>query len=319
MRGRRVSRYTIGMKRVIPGVSAIALLLTALSGTPSLFPGTVALAAQNAPVQSGGLLPLPAATDPGAQKAGQLLEQMVRALGGQAWLNVQDTEEIGRTFSFYHGESQGAGALYRRMWQWPDKERIEIAAQQHGWGFIGGLPIPPEHAKWIIIYAGDKAHEITDRGSTAVETTVLEDYLRRRQHSLRQVLRTWLKEPGIALLYEGQEMVDRRQADKITILSAQNDGATISIDTVSHLPVKVSFTWRDPKTRYRTEEAESYASYREVQGLMMPFNISRSSNGEVVSQRFVTEMKWNQNPPATMFDPKAAVVGASDKTKSKKK
>jgi hypothetical protein len=83
--------------------------------------------------------------------------------------------------------------------------------------------------------------------------------------------------------------------------------------------VKVAFTWRDPKTRYRTDEAESYANYREVQGLMMPFNVSRSSNGEVVSQRFITEMKWNQNPPAAMFDPKAAVVGASDKTKSKKK
>jgi hypothetical protein len=196
------------MKRVIPGVSALALL-TALCGTPSLFPAgpTVALAAQSTPAQSGGLLPLPAATDPGAQKAGQLLEQMVQTLGGRTWLNVQDTEEIGRTFSFYHGESQGAGALYRRIWQWPDKERIEIAAQQHGWGFIGGLPIPPEHAKWIVIYTGDKAYEITDRGNTAVETSVLEDYLRRRQHSLRQVLRTWFKEPGTALLYEGQEMV----------------------------------------------------------------------------------------------------------------
>jgi hypothetical protein len=37
-----------------------------------------------------------------ANKARALLEQAIQALGGQAYLNIQDFSQEGRTYSFYH-------------------------------------------------------------------------------------------------------------------------------------------------------------------------------------------------------------------------
>jgi hypothetical protein len=246
---------------------------------------------ESSALSASGLLNLPPANDSGAQKAAQLLEQMVAALGGQAYLNLQDMQQVGRAFSFYHGESSGAGALFWRFWRWPDKERIELTKQRD----------------WFIIYNGDKGYETTFRGTAAVEPETLQEYLRRRSHSLPWVLRKWLREPGVALFYEGQAMAERKRADQVSVLNAQNEGTTIYIDTATHLPLKVSFVWRDPKTRDRNEESEGYDNYRTVQGIATPFNITRYKNGDMVNQRFITETRYNQAVADSLFEPKPNV------------
>src|SRR5512142_3004987 len=212
------------------------------------------------------------AQEPGVQKAVRLLDQMVQALGGPAWMGLRDLEQEGRTYSFYHGESTGAGAPFWRFWKWPDKERIELTKQRD----------------WIIIYTGDQGSEVTFKGVEPVEKVTLEDYLRRRHYSLESVLRDWLRQPGVAIFYEGHGVAERKPAEQVSILNAQNESLTIWIDGNSHFPLKKSFTWRDPKTRDRTEEAEGYDNYRPTQGVQMPLSVTRYKNGEAVNQRFIT-------------------------------
>jgi hypothetical protein len=236
------------------------------------------------PAAGAGLLHLPPTTDPGSQKAEQLLEQMVEALGGQAYLDLQNMQQSGRTYAFYHGEPSGAGALFWRFWKWPDKDRIELTKQRDV----------------VTLFAGDQGYDITYRGTAAVEAAQLEDYFRRRNHSLPWVLRRWLG-PGTIVLYEGQGVAERKQAENVSIFNAQDDSVTLAIDSNNHLPLRVSFVWRDPQTRDRTEEAEGYANYRPVQGIMTPFSITRYRNGEPTNQRFLTETKYNQNLADSLF------------------
>jgi hypothetical protein len=236
------------------------------------------------PAAEPGLLHLPPATDPGSQKAGQLLEQMVGALGGEAYLNLQNMEQNGRGYAFYHGEPTGAGTLFWRFWQSPDKERTELTKQRDV----------------VTLITGAQGYEITYRGTTALEKDKLEDYLRRRSHSLRWVLRQWLG-PGTIVLYEGQGVAERKQAEKVSLLNAQDDGVTIAIDSHTHLPLRVSFVWQDPKTRDRTEEAVGYDNYRPIHGIMTPFSVTGYRNGEPSSQQFITETKYNLNLPDSLF------------------
>jgi hypothetical protein len=243
--------------------------------------------AQTSPatVPGSGLLHLPPTTDPGAQKAGQLLEQMVATMGGAAYLNVQDMEQEGRTYRFYHGEPEGTGALFWRFWRWPDKDRVELTKQRD----------------WIVLFVGDQGYDITFRGTATVEKDQLDDYLRRRNHSLLWVLRRWLDQPGVALFYEGMGIAERKQADQISIITSANDAVTISIDSTTHLPLRIGFTWRDLKTHDRNDDAEGYDNYRPIQGIMTPFSITRYHNGEPATQRFITLTRYNQNPPDSMF------------------
>ena len=77
---------------------------------------------QSAPASS----PKASQEDPGAKKARELIRQAIEALGGQAYLKVQDMEEEGRAYSFHHGELSSVGTRFWRFWKWPDKERVEV-------------------------------------------------------------------------------------------------------------------------------------------------------------------------------------------------
>jgi len=58
--------------------------------------------------------------------------------------------------------------------------------------------------------------------------------------------------------------------------------------------VKKSFSWRDPTDKQRNIEEEIYDGYRLVQGVMTPFSITRTYNGEMSNQRFLNSIKLQQ-------------------------
>ncbi len=238
------------------------------------------------PTPSPQTAPSTATPNENAQKARALLDQMVQALGGAAYMNLQDMSQDGRTYSFYHGNPTGAGAVYWRFWKWPDKDRIELTKQRD----------------WVIITNGDSGYEVTYKGAAPQDKDQLQDYLRRRQYSLEWVLRKWLKEPGIALFYDGPTVAERKQAEQITIMNARNESVSIAMDTTTHLPLQKTFTWRDPTDRQKNEEYEVYDNYKLIQGIMTPLSISRGRNGDMMNQRFINTVKYNQNLPDSMFE-----------------
>jgi hypothetical protein len=230
----------------------------------------------------------PAATQAGpqdenARKAKAVIDQMIQALGGQAWLNVTDMREQGRTWSIYHDQPTGTAEFWL-FWKYPDKERVELTKKRD----------------WIIINNGDQGYEITFRGTAMEDQKALQDYLRRRKYSLVWVLRQWLNQPGVALFYDGQVVAAQKQAEQVTIMNAQNEAVTIDMDYDSHLPIKKSFAWRDAD-RYRNEEVEIYDNYKMIQGVGTPLSITRFHNGDMVNQRFITDASYNQNLADSLF------------------
>jgi hypothetical protein len=68
-----------------------------------------------------------------AAKAKQVLQQVISVLGGQAFLNVHDTDCEGRVAQFGSNEALMGFTPFRDMWQLPDKNRTEyIAKRQTG-------------------------------------------------------------------------------------------------------------------------------------------------------------------------------------------
>ncbi len=65
-----------------------------------------------------------------ASKARAVLNQTIQALGGPAYLNIQDITQEGRTYSFYHGRPNSLGILFWRFYKFPDKDRIELTKQR---------------------------------------------------------------------------------------------------------------------------------------------------------------------------------------------
>jgi len=222
-----------------------------------------------------------------SNKAKAIIEQGIQALGGQTYLTIRDREQQGRSYGFHHGTPSGGGAQFWSFSQFPDKERVELTKERD----IAQL------------FVGDKGWEITYKGPHSLEPKDLEDYLRRRRYSLDRILRTWLNDPGVVMLFEGNAIAAQHPALQVTLVNAQNERVSLYFDVDSHLPIKKSFEWRDPVDKQKNLEEEIYENYRPVSGIMAPYNVTRYFNGDMSNQRFLNSVTINQGLDAAMFDP----------------
>ena len=249
-----------------------------------------AAAVQAAPQAASQAAPTTPAVPPdqeNALKAKAILDQGIQALGGQAYLTIRDREQQGKTYGFHHGRSSGAGYPFWSFSQFPDKERFELTKERD----IAEL------------YIGNKGYEITYKGPHPLEKKDLDDYLRRRRFSLDTVLRTWVNDPGVVLLFEGFAIAAQHPSQRVTLINNQDESVTLYFDNDTHLPVKKSFSWRDPVDRQKNLEEEVYENYRQVSGVMAPYNVTRYFNEDMASQRFLNSVTINQGLDPAMFDP----------------
>jgi len=266
----------------------ILVLVCAVSSLAGELPQTVpTTAAPQVSSEAKPSAPAIPADQQNARKAKEFIDQAIQALGGQTFLTIRDREQQGRGYAFHHGRPSGGGNLFWSFTEFPDKERVEITKERD----IAEL------------YVGNKGWELTYKGAHPIEEKDLSDYLRRRRFSLDAVLRTWLTDPGVILLYEGNAIAAQHPAVQVTLINTKNESVTLYFDTDSHLPVKKSFEWRDPVDKQKNLEEEVYENYRQVAGIMAPYNVTRFFNGDMSSQRFLNSVTINQGLDQAMFDP----------------
>jgi hypothetical protein len=260
-----------------------ALISMAISFAQTQAPPSATAAPQPSATQSSAI-PVDQAN---ARKAKTLLQEAIDALGGQAYLTIQNTQQSGRGYSFYHGRPTSNGVLYWRFAEFPDKERVEVTKQRD----VAEL------------YIGDKGYEITYKGPHPMEPKDLTDYLRRRRFSLETILRVWVNDPKVALFYDGDAIAAQHPAVQVTLINSKDESVDLFLDVDTHLPIKKSFQWRDPVDRQKNLEEEIYDNYRAVQGVATPYDVSRYFNGDMAGQHFLNSVSYNQTLDPAMFDP----------------
>jgi hypothetical protein len=245
--------------------------------------------------------PKQAAGETADQRGRKLLDQMLEALGGDAWLNRHNVREFGHLAHFFHGAPNGYIVDFTTVRQFatadhPDALRI---------GFITDKSIifPGKKIDIVQIWADNTGHEVTYKGNATLPKEQIEDYYRRQDHSIESIFRVWLKAPGVMVVDEGSTIVERRLTERVTILSDNNDAITLDIDIATHLPRRRTFEWRNTTFKDRDEDAEEYDDYHTIQGLPTPFTITRYHNGDMATQTFLTKVEYDVDLPPGTFDP----------------
>ncbi len=233
-----------------------------------------------------------AAAKANEQKARATLDAMVRALGGDRWLTLRDASFDGRTSGFYQGKPTGGISDYFSYRRFPDQDRLELGKKRDV----------------VEFFLGNTGWEVTYRGKKALPQDIVDDYVRRRDHSVETAIRVWLKAPGTIVIYDKQSLVERHLADQVTLISASNDSITIETDAQTHLPIRRTFQWRDPVYKDKNEEAEEYDDYHIVDGIPTPFTITRFHNGDMTNQRYLYRAAYNVSFPENLFDVDAAAA-----------
>ncbi len=237
----------------------------------------------------------------GSQRGRKLLDLMVEALGGDAWLHRRAWTIEGRAGTFYKGKPNEGVIQFEEFHRAaPFAERIEIISKL-------GVFVPTEHRDIVQVWTPDNGYEVTYRGKKELPREVVEDFQRRREHSLEAVVKVWLKQPGVDVVYEGTSMVERHLADKVTVLNAKNDAVTIELDETTHLPLSRTFEFRNETYKDHDIDREEYDDYHLVEGMMTALTITRFRNDDMVSQRFYTKVTYAADLAAALFDPDKAL------------
>jgi hypothetical protein len=274
----------------------IAVVLGVVPGAAAGVLAPQPLLAQASTIPSAA--PPPVSSQDQDKRGRELLRQMVEALGGDAWRNRTSMLRQGHTASFF----RGAPTLnVVDFWDYtrfpnatePEAERIEFTKKHD----------------IVQIWTPTNGFEITYKGNKPLPEEQVQDYLRRRSHSLESIVETWLKEPDIVVLYECTTMVERRMAEKVTLLGADNDAVTLELDATTHLPLRRSFQTRNTTFKDYDEEEEQYEDYHLIQGIQTPLSISRYHNGDLANQRFFTKVEYDVPLTPEMFDTERPLKG----------
>jgi hypothetical protein len=225
-----------------------------------------------------------------AKQARAVLDAMVQALGGEAWLKMKNQVRQGQVAAFYQGKPSGGTTKFWEFHAWPDYDRIEYTS----------------HRDVVQFYMGRAGSEVTYKGKAPLPPEQVEDFLRRRDHSIEAAIKLWLNDPRTILIYDGQHLAARHLADQVTLISAENEAVTILADVQTHLPLRRSFQWRDPVYKDKNVEAEEYDDYHSIDGFPTAFTITRLKNGEMIRQFFLTHVSYNQELPANLWSVDAA-------------
>jgi len=254
-----------------------------------------------------------------AAKAKQLLQQVITALGGQAYLNVRDTQCDGRAAQFGTAGTLMGFTLFRDLWLLPDKNRTEyISKGEHtilGF-FLGSDDLLITHGGAIItVFSGKEGWSLDKSGVSDQPEDLIKTFNEQVTSGMNNMLRRRMNEPGVEVQYAGTDLIDLKEAEWIEFTDSDHRVMRLGIDKYTHLPLRWVVATRDPETRVTTENITSYTQYMALNGVKSPLSIELSRNDRKLSQTFLTACKYNSALSPQLFTRAALEQHAAEATK----
>lgn len=235
----------------------------------------------------GTLIPAALPAETAAERGKRVVEEALKALGGDAFLRMNDRVETGRAYQFYRAEITGltVARFYTRYLK-PTPGAMAMREREN----FGAK----EDSGYLLTEAG--AWDITFRGARPLAD---DEYAEFKDNTLRNVLyilRQRLDEPGLDFYSQGTDFLDNRPVEIVDITDADNNKVTVYFDQRSKLPVRQSFRRRNLEYKDFDTETTTYGLYRNVGGgVQWPSNMRRDRNGEKIFEIFSDRVEINNN------------------------
>jgi hypothetical protein len=238
-----------------------------------------------------------------AAKAKRILDQLVDAMGGQAYLEVRDTDCTGRLAQFEHNGDLSGYTNFRDYWRLPDKNRTEYEVKGAKGGLLGVLigQIPFKGGTIIELYNGDEGWTMDRGGVSEQPTTNVTDFKEQTKRDIDNVLRFRLKEEGMVFRYGGTDLIDMKQVEWVELVDREERTFRLAVLQSSHLLARSVVITRDETTRERTEEVTYYGNYHLRGSVMAPLQVERRRDGRRLFQAFFDTCSFDQHFPDDFF------------------
>jgi len=224
----------------------------------------------------------------------QIIDETVKALGGEKFLRVQDRVESGRAYSFFNDNVSGLSvAKFYTRYVPEDKPGIKLAQQERqAFG---------KDEYYFVVLREEGAWEVTYRGPTPLEKEQIRRHHDSVIHNIFYILRNRLNEPGLVFEARGTDVIDNMAVSVVDVIDSENRVVTVYIHQATKLPVRQDWVWRDPDTHERNDEVTRFSRYRQVDGTQWPFQMHRERNGQKTYEMFADSVTINQNLDGDIF------------------
>ena len=218
-------------------------------------------------------------------KSRQILDQTIQALGGPAYLNVNDMVREGRIYGFDRGELSSPGDRFINYVKFKARERIDF-------GKKGDI---------VYLNNNEEGWELDKQGVREMTPEAIESFLEGLRRDLDYVLRFRLQEERIQLYYLGTEFVDNRRAHAIEMVDDRQESLVLYIDARNYLPMQIRYRHQDVLSGEWVEVIEYYGKWVSVQGIQTPMAVSRERAGRRFFEAYFTSVKYNAGVDDTLF------------------
>lgn len=243
----------------------------------------------------------------------KVIEDAIAALGGNAFLTMEDRTETGRAYSYYHDQISGLSVakIYTRyITVPPNKSGSELGVRER--------EVFGKTEDTAVLFLEDKGWEISWRGSKPMEQDRFDRYKETTLRDVLYIFRQRLKEPGMIFEMQGSDVVENLPVDIVDITDSEDRVLRVQFHQSTRLPVRQIYKRKNAVTREQDEEVTLFARYFDVDGVQWPRQIRRERNGEKVYEIFSESVKINSNLADNLFlepEPGAANTGAKPKKK----
>lgn len=243
-----------------------------------------------------------------AAKGKQILQQLMDALGGPAYLHIRESDCEGRLARFGHNGELTGYTNIRVYWRYPDASRTDFSKK----GVI------------VNVYNGDKGWTLDKGGVTELSPISVADFQEQTKRDINNLLRVRLKEPGMVFRFAGTDIVDLKTVDWVEIVDSEQRDFRLAVDRTSHLLVRATITTEDLTTHERSVQTNIYSNFQLMDGVQTPLQITTDRDSRRLSQIFFTSCKYNTGFPGDFFtraalDKRFSEVGSKKYKDEKKK
>jgi outer membrane lipoprotein-sorting protein len=232
---------------------------------------------------------VPATTD---EKAEQILQKAVQAVGGDAYLKVQTVTARG-FYTEYPGGAPGVPVRFIDYISYPDRERTEFTG--------GGNRVIQTNDKmqgWLFDAAAKTLKDQTPKQ--------VEDFRNGMRTSMENLLHGWWRKEGATLSYVGRREATLGRRNE-TIKLTYSDGFWIEYEfaAIEGTPAKIIYKRKiqNPDTELMEEFTEEDRLFKLISlgGISTPLVIDHFRNGIQSSRINYESIEFNKPVPDSLF------------------
>lgn len=229
----------------------------------------------------------PALPQPNDAKAEQIVERAVKALGGDAYLNVHTLSSKGYFTQFKEGVS-GLPLTFVDYIVYPDRERTEFKG-----GSTRVIQTNTGETGWF--YDGESK---TLRDMTKEQ---VEDFRFGMRTNIDYFLRGFWRKEGARLTYVGRREASLGRRNE-TVRLTYTDGLVVEYEFAAQdgMPAKVLFKKKNQEGA-ETQEEDRFAQFVAIEGVLIPFIIDHFTGGAQSSRINYQSVELNRPISDALF------------------